>query len=419
MPSHRSIKEIVLRILSRAPAVTPSLEEELARERDAFLQDLRPLPVPSSEESNQLHAMPSELLRNIARYLPASSEVCLTLTCRLVLCKLGRRSWEEINISMSQERCITLRLLDRDLDHLIACHFCQILHEPGKTLPVGRNSNSTKRTERKCTNVERNRKHGRRQYYFHLLDDITFSEIQYSMKLHLRFGGDCTSLLQRLSNTSPTFTFDVKFWDSWLQLSTLARVISGQLVIRSEYYIIVPWYKVRVTDQAIIQIMKTLKICPHKLEGTYSWIFQHQWRCRVRNRQHCYHCRVRENAPNEGIPQFVAAPAHWRCELCPTEFQITVTPRGEEGLAIAFTVWQSLGDCASPYGTIWDGVGSDICEGQSQPADFEGPSIKDGFEADSSSNAPVTMRVLPQLPVKAKGLRSLQKPKKLLWESVA
>ncbi|KAN0093572.1 hypothetical protein V8E51_016756 [Hyaloscypha variabilis] len=411
MLSHHSIKELLHRILGRAPAIPPALEAEWAREREALLQDLRSIPTP--EETLQLHAMPSEVLINIARYLPASYEVCLTLTCRLVLFKLGAWSWEEID-SARQERGRLLLLLDRDLKNLIACHFCQMLHEPVKTIPTERSR--TKKMERKCTVVERKRQYGSRRHYFHLLDDITFTEIQHSMKMHLRFGGDCSGLLQRLSNTSPTFLLETIWtWNPYLQLSTLARVISGHLVIRTEYYIVIPWRVVNVSDHPIFRHMKTIEICPHAHDINDERSFPQIWRCSKRSVDwgHCYHCYIRSTAPKNGAPRVFAAPQLRRCDSCPTESQIQVVAVGE-ALTIAFTVWQDQGDCASPCGTIWEGGGASLGHWREVP-DEQG-SIKAAFEADSSSNASVGMRALPQLPVKAKGMKSLRKTKQLVWK---
>jgi hypothetical protein len=416
MTSRGSLKATIVGILGRAPAIAPPLEAQWVEERAAVIQDLRPLQVPTQDERTRLHAMPTEVLRNIARYLPPSFEVALTLTCRLILHKLGSQSWQDIHgpispnhelywewgrYSYKPERGMLLVLLDRDIKHLINCYFCELLHEPAKTMPAP--GSKAKPTERYCTRIQRNRRlDGTHQHFFHVLDDITFSEIQHSMKLHLRFGSDCTDLLQRLSKTSTTRSLHGN--SASAQLFTLARVIAGHLVIRSEYYILLPWWKVRYTDDNIFEVFQALNVCPHIHEFSYNGAIRNLWLCsKLHSEQsNCRFCAIRKNAPNRGVPRFVAAPWRQSCEYCHTEFQIDVAAAGVKGLAIAFTVWQDFEDCTSPHETIWRGD-SWASEGW-RYADFEGGSIKAGFEGQvASSNVPKHLRTLPDRPVKEWG----------------
>ncbi|KAH8747356.1 hypothetical protein BGZ57DRAFT_1005149 [Hyaloscypha finlandica] len=424
MASRGSFKSTILGLLGGAPAIASPLELQWARERASIIQDLRPLPVPTPDESTHLHAMRTEVLQCIARYLPTSSEVALTLTCRLILHKLGGQSWQEIHGSTFRdytriqqwtsfhahkpERGMLLILLDRDIKHLINCYCCQILHEPAKTMPAPRRK--AKPTDICCTIIQRNRRlDGKKRHFFHVLDDITFSEIQHSMKLHLRFGSGCTDLLRRLSKTSTTLGFGRRGDSAYLQLSTLARVIAGHLVIRSEYYILLPWWKVRDTDQHIYEVFQALNVCPHIQESSYDKAISNLWLCsgHHNNPGNCRFCDIRNNAPNRGVPRFVAAPWLQQCNHCPTEFQIDVTAAGVKGLAIAFTVWQDFRDCTSPHNTIWKG---DYLKGNYwdfveawRHVDFEVGSIKAGFEQVASSNVSNHLRTLPDMPVKGRG----------------
>jgi hypothetical protein len=409
MPSCISVKSI-LGILCRAPVVSPDLDREWALERDAVLQDARPLPIP---ERTQLHAMPTEVLQKIARYLPAHSEAALTLTCRSVLWKLGGRSWLEIDkwqpsdhellwewgrYSYKPERVLLLMLLDRDIKHLINCFFCRKLHDPAKTTPRTRRANTR---ERRCTKFERRRRDtGFRRYgvYFHLHDDITFSEIQSFMKLHLRFGIDCTSQLQRLSRTA---TFKFRASNATYQLSTLARMISGRLIIRSEYYIVIGWSTVagRWVDLAVNEAFSSLNICPHAHDQNYFYDI------RLRGSGHsedvCFPCLMKHDNDHCRVP-YTYEPGLRYCEFCATEFQLDLN-KLEKGLALAFTVWQDFGDCSSPHETIWDWTWY-VDDTHWRSVRWEVGSIKAGFEA-VSSNVPAPLRALPDLPKKRKGLR--------------
>jgi hypothetical protein len=136
MPSQFSIIALRARFV-RALTIQPSVILEPAR------QPPQPQPTP---KSNQLLSLPTEILGLIARFLPASSEAALTLTCQMFLHKLGNGSWKEINTPSSlhavhrkhycckPEREAFIKLLDRDLEDLIYCNFCNILHSPSKTL---------------------------------------------------------------------------------------------------------------------------------------------------------------------------------------------------------------------------------------------------------------------------------------------
>ncbi|KAI1382428.1 hypothetical protein F4677DRAFT_458540 [Hypoxylon crocopeplum] len=79
-----------------------------------------------SNRNTWLLALPREVFREIASYLPPESIVCLTLTCKLALHTLGMSSWADKRIckrwftdyaSMLQPRSLFLELLARDVEH--------------------------------------------------------------------------------------------------------------------------------------------------------------------------------------------------------------------------------------------------------------------------------------------------------------
>ena len=420
-----------------------------------FLLDLRPIPVP--EIINTLQAMPTEVLERIARYLPVASEAALTLTCRLVLSKLGRQSWQDVNSSTQPDHRYRFRsgvwtatwaredfilLLERDLKDLVFCILCNRLHGPIKLPPAPRSTNhrfcsnpdkivkllpfpppklAGEKKGRKCTINERKRRDGVKRHYFRLLDDITYTELKHSMKLHLRFGADCADLLRRLSNSSPTFLFlDCVSPPSLLQVSTLARVIAGHLVIRSEYYIHVPWHKLRISDSAIRVIMRTLRTCFHDIEHSYRDMIDSQWPCQVHNPMHCHHCRVRNVAPTAGAPQMIQKPVLRGCQYCETEFEIVA--RGmKDDLAVNLRVWQDLDDCGALQETIWDYPRPQLHPACVRMVTSRARSVKVAFEEDLSATGAVTdRRKWPQLqcPKKTSGLIGFRKyPEDLIWAS--
>jgi len=340
MPSRLSIRALMAEFV-RDPAIELPVVSKSARLAAGQLP--RPQAIP---KSNQLLGMPAEILQLIARFLPASSEVALTLTCRMSLLKLGNRSWKEINTPSfphavhnkryccTPERETLIQLLNRDLKDLIYCYFCNILHSPSKTLSDIRNPVSQ---QRECTKVEAMRRKDFKERYLHMHDDLPFSEIQAFMKRHLRFGIDCSSQLRQMSKTS---TLRIK--KSTYQITTLARVISGHLIIRSQYWITTPWYKAKGAPGAPCTAETTkLKICPHSFPNS------------LHNYWLGHGAGLTEKSKNGNIPCGECNSLQ-QCMYCTTEFQMETAKIGKRGSVIAITVWQDLRDCSSPYNTKWE-----------------------------------------------------------------
>lgn len=377
MLSRLSIR-VLMRRFAQVPAIGPPVLPETAQQpaRQPPRQPPRPPPI---TKSNQLLGMPTEILQLIARFLPAPSEAALTLTCRTSLLKLGNRSWYEINTPSfphavhhkryccTPERETLIQLLDRDLKDLIYCYFCNILHSPSDLRnPVSQ--------QRECAKVEQMRRKDCKERYLRMHDDLPFSEIQAFMKRHLRFGIDCSSQLQHMSKTST-----VRAKTSTYQITTLARIISGHLVIRSEYWITVPWSKAKSALGAAET--SNLKICPHSVPSSL-----HNYWLR--------HCAELTEKHNNGSIPCSECNSLQQCMYCATEFQMETAKIGKKGIAIAITVWQDLGDGSSPYNTKWEESRFVTYRKQN----FIPGNIKAGFEDFSLElEKPVPLKALPKL----------------------
>ncbi|KAI0394961.1 hypothetical protein F5Y17DRAFT_227155 [Xylariaceae sp. FL0594] len=92
-----------------------------------------------------LTSLPTELLQLISTFLPASSVVCLTLTCKAALSILGTSSWcsptlRRCPYSLSEERRELVKLLSREPElngvPFQYCPRCQVLHPSTPTPPA-------------------------------------------------------------------------------------------------------------------------------------------------------------------------------------------------------------------------------------------------------------------------------------------
>jgi hypothetical protein len=400
MPPGR-LTTLIQSILARVPSIATLFQDELAREREQILErwqaNTRSL---SIGPRLSLHGLPTEVLVRVARYLPAASEASLVLTCRVILWKLGDLSWSEIAMddynpqhyqdwgrySHRPERGRFLQLLDRDLPHLINCYYCKVLHTPEKTVP---RKSKPAPIDRPCTAIERQLQKPANTQFKTIFNEITFSKVQHLVKLHLRFGRDATPLLRQLSKTV-TFrqlrTFCAVQGEIIHEMTTLANIVSGSLVIRSEHIIVIPTSLIHLIKSPIFREFFGQKICPHSPEVINYDDFWLRSRDKKKDRK----CRC--DATSYRVPIFVRHGLQ-RCVFCKTEFQVDAA-RIPRGMAVSFVVWQDLGDCSSPHEAIWEGTITPKENWRNMTWDVG--SIKASFEA-VSSNVPEPWRVLPGL----------------------
>lgn len=94
---------------------------------------------PSPRLVSPLENLPLELLLDIVDFLPPASKTCLTLCSHSLLARIGRNSWLEIRQpSQRDTRVQFFHLLERNVPDILFCDFCEKVHKPALSCPVGK-----------------------------------------------------------------------------------------------------------------------------------------------------------------------------------------------------------------------------------------------------------------------------------------
>jgi hypothetical protein len=147
-----------------------------------------------------LEKLPPELLLDIIDYLPAPSVACLTLSSIPLMLKLGTKRFTSMTANRpaqikyafllrdqrdlpvlttdGREYEAFLQLLDKDSPDAIYCFYCNSLHSPMATKPRSK-WKETDEGQLPCFYPVR--KYGVLTDYLH---DLTFSQVQYALKLY-------------------------------------------------------------------------------------------------------------------------------------------------------------------------------------------------------------------------------------------
>ncbi|KAH8815444.1 hypothetical protein F5884DRAFT_178589, partial [Xylogone sp. PMI_703] len=267
-----------------------------------------------------------------------------------------------------QEKGDLLLLLDRDQQEIIYCHYCRILHHYAKTLS-GRWGFPRRRLV--CTSIEFVERSwtGRSHHCHHFHDNFYFSKVQFIMKLYRRFGLGCFSQLEELSKTciyrdiwSPySNTLEFKGSKFAHYLRTWAQIASGNLIIKSDHWLLVPSAAMLLTPGFPEYGM--LRICPH-LDASENYDSGGS----LLRDLICRHILVDGEVSTD----------IYQCTECPTDFQIHHEIL-EDGFALIVSVWQNFGDGVSPLAPEWQSHTRKM-DLPSPPPKFPCGSIKEQFE---------------------------------------
>lgn len=284
--------------------------------------------------SKTLNNLPIEIIQYITSFLPTSSAAALALCSKAILKKLGSAYFEELDKGKWQierwnyevpsltdqqaERQTFLLLLDKDVNRIIFCYFCQKLHDPDKTIP-----DNWIRGERPCSAADRTTLiYG---YY-----GFNYSRIYMAMKYH-RLGLDNKVILSQLSRTV------TKYYDGTShQQSLSSRIISNTFYLRTQHWLLLP-----------------PNLPPELPKSYYFWNLC--WHMRTFHNSRSYleeflQCRLSHYEDGRLCPTCSGLK---QCKECLTEFQIDVKDLQNRGSAIVITEWQDFGEVLTPFDPKW------------------------------------------------------------------
>ncbi|KAL3464526.1 hypothetical protein BJX64DRAFT_92278 [Aspergillus heterothallicus] len=149
-PIRRSARLASANAAERSPEGTAKTAPQLLNSRSSQTVHVTTKP--------PLVSLPREILAYIAMYLPAESQVCLTLTCHEALERLGRASWARFTAGNTRRSHGTINplfsLLRRDLPGYFDCSTCGIMHPPLKPPRAHRKTKYTDRCFYRDTGVD-------------------------------------------------------------------------------------------------------------------------------------------------------------------------------------------------------------------------------------------------------------------------
>jgi len=304
--------------------------------------------------------LPTELLLHITDYLDAPSIASLCLCSKTIIFKLGTAflevfsrppdgtphgDWDEERRPCSKpERCQRyefLKLLDRDVKHMVLCHYCKILHhaKAAKWLEAGDDSRLP------CRLKDRARIFG-----------FQFSQFQMAMKFH-RLGLETAHYLTELCTLWEAHTYgnggNRKFCE--------ARIINSSFYLRTQYR------SSKRLEQLSEPRANHLRPCT-SIHDSFDLPYYERsvlikiMRCKMAHHygEICSFC--------SGIHQ---------CPRCATEFKVEVESALGPLYTFIITVWQEFGACLTPFDHKW----KDHFTSGPAPAKFAPGSIAEAFES--------------------------------------
>jgi hypothetical protein len=212
-----------------------------------------------------------------------------------------------------------LMLLERDVEGMVFCHFCQWIHRPDMFDIGFKESN-----ERKCFAPKSN-----------VLLNYDLGELNYghicNLKKSIHLSPDNGSAaLARLSKTVTTYRRMTH------QVSLSARIISGTFYLRAQHR----FSFLATSPPRIPDFHYLTNFCLHqrKFDGKFGIGIEHYLRC-PNSKSGCITCEQCNRVT--------------MCAECCTELQVDVKELRNGRAVLVVTVWQDLGDLQSPFNDKW------------------------------------------------------------------
>lgn len=176
-----------------------------------------------------------------------------------------------------------------------------------------------------------------------------------------RLGMDCSSLLNDMARTCTNYNRD----GFTQQLSTLPRIISGHLYMRTQHWLLMP------ADQELGKLPQHcfISLCRHVITWSETpnlkKIVELIW-CKMSHYKDPTLCSDCTQVAQYGE--------------CSTEYQVDCKTMQKGQIALVFTVWQDFGSGMTPFDPVWQRHRSMFGLAVRSPSIRAG-SLKEAFEA--------------------------------------
>jgi len=257
----------------------------------------------------------------MAQFLPLSSTVLFTLSCRAACAILGTRYWTSLRAKdQYQQHFDFLSQLSKDLpSDYVPCYHCRVLHlctirysDHLPTRPLYQYDGT------QCHTAE---VLGRVSKYIH--QNFHFRTFQMAMKQH-RLGLDHEIWLECLCRQSTTSTIRQKFPS---EFKADARIVDSSLLLRTQRFILIPLgLAIGNLDRCAFEICPHIRLRAYGAEANFpetaSCTMEHQ----------------------HGLQRCVRKSGIVPCIACPTEYEVSLEECGGFGSAAIITKWVDLGE---------------------------------------------------------------------------
>lgn len=280
--------------------------------------------------------LPPEIILQIAEFLPTTSTASVALCNKRFAAQLGSRSWNLLSGLESEDRIHFLSILSRDLPHRHACHGCIRLHlsssishpaninappQPGSCIQASARGGYSEDGLVYISN-----------YYSPYR--MRFPHVQLALKQHHHGLGHGISLGD-LSHT------EIQFIQGGVFLFSVdARIVSGQMVVRSQEWVISSQHP----REHFLSRTLTHGVCQHLMTYNAEFDLDDSFTSLIR-------CRLSHGAADDDC----ACMRLHQCPSCPMEYQIDVVDFKERGTAICATKWLNLGAGLTTLDSNWRG----------------------------------------------------------------
>lgn len=269
-----------------------------------------------------LKMLPPELIIYMAQFLPLSSTVLFTLSCRAACATLGTRYWSSLRADDQRQQHIDfLSQLSKDLPpDYVPCYHCRVLHIC--TLSYSYSAQVTRPLYQydwtPCKKAER-----RAKVWKYIHEDFQFRTFQMAMKKY-RLGLDYKIWLECLSGRPSTRRIMQKFPS---ESKSDARIVDSSLLFRSQRVILIPpGLTIRNLGRCEFIICPHIRLVTHGAEANLPETAE----CTM-NHQH-------------GLQRCVRKSCIVPCIACPTEYELSLEECGRFGVAAIITKWKDLGE---------------------------------------------------------------------------
>jgi len=275
---------------------------------------------------NTLEILPPELIIYVAQFLPLSSKVLFTLTCRTTYTILGTPYWTRLRAKDQYSQHFDfLSQLSKDLPpDYVPCYHCRVLHSCKVFDHSWPSTRPHYRYEWKpCNKAE---VLGNVSKYLHI--GFQFRTFQMAMKQH-RLGLDTEPWLDFLCYPTTRIGTQRGFPS---EFRAHVRIVNDSLLFRSTHIVLI---KPGLTTRDLVY---SFSIGPH-----------------VSLRAHVAEANFPETAGcmldhQHGLQRCVRKSGTLTCLACPTEYELSLEECGRFGVAAILIKWMDLGEGK----TIWD-----------------------------------------------------------------